>query len=318
MAPRPNPSKLSSSLMNLFIGMCKGAADLPRDLRTLGYSDKWIELGFQNSESELVVPELIVSSRQLGHSILFEWKSGENTEEAQLRRYACVTSADLRERANLSPDECEFHDVALVGLEEFIQRLVIGIEASNYPFPVLSVTDSGLEPFRNRFTPDDTDHIFRPRLEVDWEKVPSYFFPVDANSELWEFGELLIPRIMELMSQAEPRILITHLEQAIPCWHIMARDYQGRLRSKIHSVMRQACQRHFAAYIRANRDAGARGRLGTHWDIIHNPVAALADQRSKEWKKLGAQQKAFLEFLKTNGNLPEQGVLDMPRDVPRA
>ncbi|MGB8540804.1 MAG: hypothetical protein WCD49_04120 [Candidatus Acidiferrales bacterium] len=311
MATKPVPSKLNLALMNLFLGMCKGAAELPRHFRVLGYSDKCVELGFQNSAGELVVPELIVASRRLGHSILFEWKSGPNTDEDQLRRYSEVTAADLLERATLSPEESASHDIALIGYEEFAERLAIPIDANSYPFPLLLVTDDGLDIFRNRFTPDDTDRIFRPRLEFDWDKVPSYFFPVDADFELWEVAELLIPRIMELMGQGEARVLITQLEQAIPSWNIMAPPYRGRLRAKINTVMSHACERQFRAYIQLNRDGGARNRLGPHWDIVNNPILAVSDRRNREWKRLGAQQKAFLDFLRTGGDLPEQGVLNL-------
>src|SRR5437660_1760886 len=100
MAPNSLPSNLNLALMNLFIGMCKGVAGLPRDLRNLGYGDKWIELRFVNAQGEQVVPELVIASRQLHHTILFEWKSGANMEADQLRRYAGVTTEDLRERAH--------------------------------------------------------------------------------------------------------------------------------------------------------------------------------------------------------------------------
>jgi hypothetical protein len=127
--------------MNLFIGMCKGVVGLPRNFRNLGYVDKWIELRFANSEQEQVTPELIVASRRIDHTILFEWKSGPNTEADQLRRYAGVTTADLRERAHLPPEETKAHDVAIIGRQEFAERFVIGIERGGYRFPVLLVSD---------------------------------------------------------------------------------------------------------------------------------------------------------------------------------
>jgi hypothetical protein len=311
MAPRPIPSKLNRALMNLFVGMCRGVAGLPRHFRVLEYLDKWIELGFENSAGDLVVPELIVSSRREHHSILFEWKSGQNADEDQLRRYAHVTGADLRDRAHLSPDETASHNIVLVGFSEAADRLAVGMDNNNYPFVLLLVADAGLEPVRNRFTPEDTDRAFRPYLAIDWDTVPSYFFPVDVDSELWEFAEVLVPRIFELMGRGEPRIMLAQLEDAIPCWNVLARNYQGRLRDKIHAVMRQACQNQFEQYIRPNRDHGARNRLGVHWDIINNPVARVSDGRNAEWRRLATKQRAFLELLRNHGNLPEQGILDL-------
>jgi hypothetical protein len=66
--------------------MCKGAKELPGDLRRLGFLDRAVEMGFQNSARELVVPELIIASRQVRHALLFEWKEGANADADQLRR----------------------------------------------------------------------------------------------------------------------------------------------------------------------------------------------------------------------------------------
>jgi hypothetical protein len=85
------PSNLNLALMNLFVGMCKGVIGLPRDFRKLQYVDKWIELRFANVDQEQVAPELIVSSRLLNHTILFEWKTGPNFAADQLRRCSRVS-----------------------------------------------------------------------------------------------------------------------------------------------------------------------------------------------------------------------------------
>lgn len=310
MAPNNVPSNLSRALMNLFIGMCKGVAGLPRDLHNLAYGAKWIEYGFTNAQGEQVVPELIIASRQLGHAILWEWKSGANTEAPQLRRYAGVTTADLRERAFLAVEETATHDVAIVGLQQHAERLGIGIIAGPYPFPLVLATAIGLQISLNRFVPDQTDRIFRP-LEIDWDKVPHNFFPVDADSELWEFAELLIPKVLELMGNGETRILLRQLEEAIPCWHLMAGRYQGQIRAKIHEVMHLATERQFEPYLRANR-GGARGAgLGPHWDVINNPISHSSDRRAQEWKRMGSLHRQFLEFMQTGRVVPEQQQLDL-------
>lgn len=305
------PSNLNLALMNLFVGMCKGIAGLPRDFRDLQYVDKWIELRFANADQEQVAPELIVSSRRLNHTILFEWKSGPNFEADQLRRYSRVTQADLRERAVLSIEETGSHDVTVVGLQEHAERLTIGIEQGPYAFPLLLVTNDGLTIHQNRFQRNETDAVFRPLLAIDWGNVPNYFFPVDVDSELWEFAELAIPKALELMGKGEARILLRDLEETIHCWNVLAPAYQGRLRTKLCDTLDRACQRDFEPYIRRNRDRGAGERLGRHWDIISNPIAGSSDKRQKEWKKMGLLYKRFVEFLRTGRNVPEQQELNL-------
>jgi len=311
MAPNSLPSNLNLALMNLFVGMCKGVVGLPRNFRSLGYGDKWIELRFANADNEQVVPELIVASRQVNHTILFEWKSGPNTEADQLRRYARVTTRDLRERAHLAPEETGRHDVALIGLQEYADRFVMGITQGGYTFPVLLASDDGIAIHRNRFVPDETDAVFRPLLEIDWGKIPYYLFPVDADSELWEFAELVIPKVLEMMGSGETRILSRDLEETIPCWSIAPGEYQRRLKTKMYEVMGHACGRQFRSYLRENRDQGARQRLQRHWDIISNPLAGSSDKRHKEWKQMTSRYKEFLEFMKIGPAVPVQEVLDL-------
>lgn len=73
-------------MLNLFIGLCKGVVGLPQDFRRLHYQEQAVELRFTNAQGEAVVPELIIASRAIHHTILFEWKSGANADADQLRR----------------------------------------------------------------------------------------------------------------------------------------------------------------------------------------------------------------------------------------
>lgn len=91
-------SNFNLTMINLWIGMCRGVAGLPRDLKELGYVDKSIELRFRNQDMETVCPDLIIASDGLPHTLLFEFKSGANTEEDQLRRYSRVNQNDLMTR----------------------------------------------------------------------------------------------------------------------------------------------------------------------------------------------------------------------------
>ena len=144
-------------LLNLFIGMCKGAVGLPRDLYELGFRAEAVELS--NSENKTVVPELLIASEPIQHTVLFEWKSGANTEAEQLQRYSKITSADLIARAYLAPGKCTLHDVAIVGKDEHRLTIPIGIQTGGYAFPVLIVTAAGIETICNQFKVIETDAV---------------------------------------------------------------------------------------------------------------------------------------------------------------
>ena len=91
------------------------------------------------------------------------------------------------------------HDIAVIGKDEHRERIPIGIADGGYAFPVLVTTAEGLEIILNEFHLPQTDAVFRPIVEVDWETLPTTFFPVDADSELWEFAEHAIPPVLQDM-----------------------------------------------------------------------------------------------------------------------
>lgn len=117
------------------------------------------------------------------------------------------------------------------------------------------------------------------------------------------------------MGNGEGRVFTRDLEETILCWNVFSDDYKRQLRTKLCNTLDRACQRQFEPYIRRNRVHGAGERLGRHWDIIDNPIAGSSDKRQKEWKKLGALYKQFVEYLKTGRDVPEQQQLPLRGDA---
>ena len=78
----------------------------------------------------------------------------------------------------------------------------MGIAKGPYAFPLLLVTEDGLAIHENRFRPNETDAVFGRR----WQSIGATYrttFPVDVDSESWEFAELVIRKILELMGNGE-------------------------------------------------------------------------------------------------------------------
>jgi hypothetical protein len=289
---------LNLQLLNLFIGLCKGVVGLPQDFRRLHYQEQAIELRFSNSDGDAVVPELIIASRAVHHTILFEWKSGANTDADQLRRYNGVTQQDLTQRVFLILDQCATHDVTVVGLYENRERLVQGIDNGGYRFPVLAVTDAGLEKIRNQFSAQETDAIFQPTLNIDWERLPMSFFPLDGESEDWEYAEQILPYILTQMERGDPRIVVIDLaRQVIPFWDIADRNFRQRIRTKIVGVLDYAERHDFRQYIRRNRQYEGRGGSPA-WDVIDNPLFDQPDKRLKIWRTMKRRQADLIAHFR--------------------
>ena len=288
---------LNLRLLNLFLGMCKGAEGLPRGLYELGFKAEAVEFKFNNSENKAVVPELIIASEPIHHTVLFEWKSGANTEADQLHRYSKVTTDDLIARAYLAPGKCTIHDVAVVGRDEHRGTIPIGITDGGYDFPVLVTTPVGIETILNQFKVQQTDAIFRP-LAVNWDALPTAFFPLDAESELWEFAEQAIPHVLQEMQKGSPRVLANEIgKHIVPLWETMRADYRGLLETKIKNVLDRATRKEFNKNLRKNKKLKAKTGTPT-WDILENPLVEAADKRHKAWKAMLRQQKALIEYFK--------------------
>jgi len=284
-------------LLNLFFGMCKGAGGLPRGLYELGFRVETVEIRFTNSDRRTVAPELIIASEQIHHTVLFEWKSGANTDTDQLQRYSRITTEDLVAKAYLTRGKCTIHDIAVIGKDEHRDRIPIGIEEGGYDFPVLVVVADGLETILNGFHVAETDAAFR-RLTVNWDTLPTTFFPVDADSELWEFAEHAIPLVLQEMQKGSPRVLANEIgKDIVPLWETMRPDYQGRLENKIEAVIDRAARREFSNYLHKNERAKARTHTPT-WDVMENPLVGAADKRLKAWKAMLKQHKALVEYFK--------------------
>ena len=277
--------------------MCHGAAGLPNSLHALGYIPEGVEIGFNNSEDRPVRPDLIIASAQLHHTVVFEWKSGPNTEADQLQRYSRIAPNDLIGKALVHLNKCATHDVAIIGPNEHRERLQIGVVNGGYPFPVLVVSPGRLEAILNAFVSNDTDAVFRP-LNVNWETIPTGFFPLDADSELWEYAEQIIPAVLEEMFKGAPRIVQNELaKKIIPLWDRMRPDYKGLVKRKIQQVMDHASRSQFSMYLQ-RAPAAARGVIQSlTWDIIANPLVGFADRRQKAWRAMLKKQQSLIEHF---------------------
>lgn len=281
------------TMLNLWVGMCRGVAGIPNDLKRLGYADKWIEHRFANQDLKPVHPDLIISSDRINNTLLLEFKSGANIEEDQLRGYTRVTQNDLIEKAFLSRDATNSHDVTVIGLIEFGDRLRIGIDKVDHSFPLLLKDNDGLSLDYNKFSIPELNRIFSPRIKINWDRVPTRFVPLDYQSEPWEVAEVIMPKILEYMTERRPRVIISKICQDICItWDIMGKPGRDEFISNIRKVLQEASRSNFNAFLRWN------GKLDS-LEIVANPLDINAAKRTSAYRKLRTAQKDFIDRLKT-------------------
>ncbi|MGB8991706.1 MAG: hypothetical protein WCD80_06590 [Desulfobaccales bacterium] len=292
-------------MLNLFIGMCRGSYGLPKDLKNLGYVDKWIEYKFNNQDLDIVHPDLIISSEKNKHTILIEFKSGSNTDDDQLKRYFRLTRSDIITKAFLSPLSVNLHDIAIVGKNEHRERLKIGIEKRGYTFPLILETGKGLKLFYNQFQVSETTNIFKPLLKVNWKYIPRSFVPVNSESDLWEIAELLLPKILKYLKEKRTTIDIEEIcQDCCITWDIMGKPGKDDFRSNLKKVLAKAARHEFRGIFRSG------GRKFINLEIINNPLDTDMDKLPRVFRNLREKQKKFIERLRTGKAF--KGQMELP------
>jgi hypothetical protein len=160
MATGVPSSSFSRTMLNLWIGLCRGVAGLPRDLRERGYTDKWIDYKFPNQDLRSVCPDLIIASERVRHTVLLEWKGGATTDADQFQRYSRVTGADLEQKAVIPVAAARQHDVAIVG--EVANADALKATVGAYPFPVVVRDEAGMVLSANAFKVADINALSPP------------------------------------------------------------------------------------------------------------------------------------------------------------
>lgn len=285
--------------------MCRGSHGLPKDLKSLGYGDKWIEYKFHNQDLDIVHPELIISSEKNKHTILLEFKSGLNTDDDQLKRYSRVTRSDIITKAFLPPLATNYYDIAIVGKYEYRDRLKIGVEKGGYPFPLILKMVNGLKLYYNQFQVTEINNIFQPLLKVNWKYIPRSFIPLNSESELWEIAELLLPIILKYLKDKRTTISIEDIcKDSCITWDIMGTPGKDDFRSNLKKVLGQASRHEFRGIFRSG------GRKFINLEIINNPLDTDMEKLPGVFRKLREKQKKFIERLRTGKAF--KGQMDLP------
>lgn len=276
-------------MLNLWIGLCRGAPGLPRDLRDLGYDAGAIEHQFKTGAKHAVQPELIAASEQIEHAILLETKQGRNVVAEQLDRYASVTSQDLVQRAKQPPDACKNWDVTILGRERHEGDLVKGLQQSGHSFPFLVATGTGLALKANQFSDARVTAVFQPELEVDFELVPT-FVPVDKESTDAEIAHVVLPLVLTYMKQRVPKISIALIAEGT-CrltWPVIGTAGQKDLRAAVKRVLQEAAKQEFWDWLSVTGDSLV---------VKKNPFGGPPVEDSRALKKYTSRLQQLVERL---------------------
>ena len=263
-------------------------------LRSLGYQQHSIEQTIRNENGTICVPEFIAFSRKLAHTIVFEWKSGNNTEDDQLARYSSLTSKSLTDVGMVDRTAAKSFDVAVVCPLANADRIKIGIEKGKYAFPLLAVGVDGISLVHNRFRAEPLNGVFLPKLQINMATAPLGHVPVSGTSEFWEVASVMVPLIVEKMRFRETVVKASSLCPLVfTVWDNMMPEARRQSLRRISEVLEQAslCEfKNFWTYTKQNNN-------DCQINIVNNPLAEHASKRSGAYKKLRNLQRQFVERL---------------------
>jgi hypothetical protein len=283
--------------LNVWIGLCRGDAELPQDLRMLGYEDQAIEKEFRNEAGALVCPEVLTQSEQERHTILIESKAGSNLDVDQLSRYAGVTANDLVSRAFV-PNVCaEAHDTVMVGQARHADELIKALENSGHSMPFLAVTDSGIALKANGFQRQAIEDAFTPELEIPWDQAPMMFVPIDSDSLDWEVADAIVPLTLAHMGNRVPLVTMGQLAQeaCFLTWGAMGRAGKGGIKSQVTEIIKNAADEELGEWYAFEQSGGNRVRFE------NNPFKLGGRQQSASLQRLRRAHDDFRERLRTTG-----------------
>ena len=281
-------------LLNVFIGLCRGDPNLPRDLQALGYEDRAIEKQFRTQTGDTVHPEIVLSSAQERHSILLETKSGKNLDADQLQRYAGVTTEDLVQRVPVEPSAAESHDVALLGASEHETDLASQLETLGHQMPLLVATDTGIRLVANLFARDPISEVFAPELLIDWGSSPLGYVPVDGDSTDADVAEVVVPIIVAQMASCVAEVNTEQIcvEICRTTWGSMGGPGKNAIKAKVKAALQTAASGELSPWLEF------RPQGNGSVSIRNNPYRAAPRDRTNGLQQLQQRQTHLLDRLR--------------------
>jgi hypothetical protein len=245
-----------------------------------------MEHRFNTAQQEEVCPDLIIASAMQGHAVVFEWKSGNNIDEQQMRRYATITSDDLTGKARLQVAEARLHDVALVGKVRSRERLRNGIDKAGTDNPLILIDSDGVVIDMGKLSADLLDAALRPRLDVDMSACPSGYVQYGLESDVCEIAEAVVPKIVAAIARKETAITIQDIcSQSHGSWGLLGSVGRRALRTRVEQVLSQAAKAELKDVFEV--------RSGDV--IVRDPV--LSNDKRERRKNLGLIRRKQAEFL---------------------
>ncbi len=245
-------STFALSVVNLLIGMCRGAPGLPDRMRALGYRDHWLDGGLPGDDTARLYALLALASESMRHTLFVEIATGPRIDDARLECYAGTTAVNLRTATTLLPRQTETWGVAVVGRAEHRETLLECTSDAKVRPALLLCDAQGVALEANPFVQTTLATVFRPKLGVDWGAVPRCWVPFAHDSPARAVAEAILPELTGRFLHGESRIAISGLARGQVLWQLATARGRRRLEARIREVLADAAAREMRPWFRVS------------------------------------------------------------------
>ena len=289
-------------ILRTIIALCKRDIKLPTVFHNLGYHQILIEQPVSLPDSKSVVPDLIISSRQTNHCIVWESKSGRSIDNDQANRLSLIEATDFKDKLllNISIEEGFLFDIAYACDGEQCNNIKVDLDrlSAETPsigeFPVVGLfEDYGLRKCSGSFKESRIDKILTAGIQVDARKIPSDYYPFDKDSSLSEIAPPVMRSIVSCAARQEPQFSAEQItkESYGNSWNYIASNQaKNQMIDKVKEILREARISELRGYLSRTGKGGTRS---LKWQLNYSNISGGAYPAGR----LKTLQKRCTEFV---------------------
>jgi hypothetical protein len=187
----------------------------------------------------MISADLLIRNSRLNRLLFCECKDG-GLELDQANRYSTLTDEDINVMIAAPREDLE-HEVTYLGTDDKADKLINGIKANEFKFPVLVYKDSKVLLEHNHFKCSTLERIFGHEQGVKIKNYSMTYYPFGVDDSNIYILHKLIPTLLRFMGMdeefnAEDLLRDTHSS----IFNYMSNPSSDELKGKISRILKEA------------------------------------------------------------------------------
>ena len=302
-----NTSFKNVLILRTIIALCKYDAKLPNIFYDWGYRQILVEQPIGLSDRRTVVPDLIISSRQQNHCIVWESKSGGSIDNDQAKRLALIEAKDFRDKLSLdiSLEEDFLYDISYACEGAECQNIKVDLDRLSKEtavigdFPIVGFFDEfGVRKYCSLFKKKNVDDLLSAGIEVDIRKITPDYYPFDKDSPLYEIAPFVMRGIVSYAARGEPYFSSEQItrESCGSSWnYVRSNQAKNQMISKVEDILTEAKRNELKHYLSKHGKGDIRA---PKWHVDYSNIRGTAYPAGK-LKTLQKKCRQFVNRLRT-------------------